>query len=734
MNKIAFFIFLLCNHFCFLAQNNVGIGTYTPHSSSILELKATDKGILIPRLSTTERFAIANPENSLLVFDTNFDCFYYFTSNNGWISLCPGNSGSGNSSILLNTSSEPTGVNCSFGGFKIEFGFDSNSNLLLDNNEVNPSMTKYVCNGGPGVQGPQGAQGPAGINGTNGTNGQNSLVKTTPESAGANCATGGVKLEYGLDANNNGILDLSEIDATLTQYVCNGSAGPQGPTGATGAQGVQGPAGANGSNGTNGLNGTNGKNSLVKTTPESAGANCATGGVKLEYGLDANNNGILDFSEIDATLTQYVCNGSAGPQGPTGATGAQGVQGVQGPAGTNGMNGSNGLNGTNGQNSLVKTTPESAGANCATGGVKLEYGLDANNNGILDFSEIDATLTQYVCNGSAGPQGAAGIQGPQGIQGPAGPTGSQGPIGLTGPSGATGPQGAQGPVGANGNNGLNGTNGLNSLVKTTVESAGANCSTGGVKLEYGLDANSNGVLDVSEIDATLTQYVCNGTAGPQGAAGAQGLQGIQGPAGPTGATGPTGPSLFSNMQVYATPGTFTYTIPAGVTKIMVEVWGGGGGGGNSSATVTGALSSGAGGGYGRSILSVSSGTSYSVVVGAGGNAGGGDGGNSSFGTLITSTGGIGGNSIGIYKIPDGGTSNGTFNITGGQGNFDSSNTARGPYGGGSYGSHGGRGGTNGILASPGNSPGGGGGGGAGYSGATWVPGAAGGAGRVVIWY
>ncbi len=647
MNKIAFFIFLLCNHFCFLAQNNVGIGTYTPHSSSILELKATDKGILIPRLSTTERFAIANPENSLLVFDTNFDCFYYFTSNNGWISLCPGNSGSGNSSILLNTSSEPTGVNCSFGGFKIEFGFDSNSNLLLDNNEVNPSMTKYVCNGGPGVQGPQGAQGPAGINGTNGTNGQNSLVKTTPESAGANCATGGVK---------------------------------------------------------------------------------------LEYGLDANNNGILDFSEIDATLTQYVCNGSAGPQGPTGATGAQGVQGVQGPAGTNGMNGSNGLNGTNGQNSLVKTTPESAGANCATGGVKLEYGLDANNNGILDFSEIDATLTQYVCNGSAGPQGAAGIQGPQGIQGPAGPTGSQGPIGLTGPSGATGPQGAQGPVGANGNNGLNGTNGLNSLVKTTVESAGANCSTGGVKLEYGLDANSNGVLDVSEIDATLTQYVCNGTAGPQGAAGAQGLQGIQGPAGPTGATGPTGPSLFSNMQVYATPGTFTYTIPAGVTKIMVEVWGGGGGGGNSSATVTGALSSGAGGGYGRSILSVSSGTSYSVVVGAGGNAGGGDGGNSSFGTLITSTGGIGGNSIGIYKIPDGGTSNGTFNITGGQGNFDSSNTARGPYGGGSYGSHGGRGGTNGILASPGNSPGGGGGGGAGYSGATWVPGAAGGAGRVVIWY
>jgi len=639
MHQSILLIIILVTWFSSKAQNNVGIGTYTPHSSSILELKASDKGILIPRLSTTERLAIANPENSLLVFDTNFDCFYYFTSNNGWISLCPGNPGSGNSSVLLNTSTEPAGINCAFGGFKIEFGFDSNSNLVLENSEVNPSLTKYVCNGGPG------AQGPAGINGTNG---QNSLVKTTPESAGANCATGGVILEYGLDANGNGVLDISEIDATLTQYVCNGSAGPQGPTGASGAQGpqgIQGPAGPTGSQGQIGL---------------------------------------------------------------TGPAGASGPQGPQGPAGINGSNG------TNSQNSLVKTTPESAGANCATGGVKLEYGLDANSNGVLDISEIDATLTQYVCNGSAGPQGPIGTTGLTGLQGPAGING------------------------INGSNGINGTNGQNSLVKTTPESAGANCATGGVKLEYGLDANSNGVLDVSEIDATLIQYVCNGSAGPQGPIGTTGLtgpQGIQGPAGPTGATGATGPSLFSNMQVYATPGTFTFTIPAGVTKIMVEVWGGGGG--NSSATVTGFLSGGGGGGYGRSIFSVSSGTNYSVVVGAGGTAGGGNGGNSSFGTSINATGGIGGCSITAYKIPDGGTSNGSFNVSGGSGFWDSSNTGSGPHGGGSFGSHGGRGAQNGLLATVGNAPGGGGAGGAGgylTMPAQYVAGSAGGAGRVVVWY
>jgi hypothetical protein len=37
-----------------------------------------------------------------------------------------------------------------------------------------------------------------------------------------------------------------------------------------------------------------------------------------------------------------------------------------------------------------------------TGGVKLEYGLDANSNGILDAGEINASLTKYVCNGAVG--------------------------------------------------------------------------------------------------------------------------------------------------------------------------------------------------------------------------------------------------------------------------------------------------------------------------------------------
>ena len=166
--------------------------------------------------------------------------------------------------------------------------------------------------------------------------------------------------------------------------------------------------------------------------------------------------------------------GATGLTGPTGATGTTGLTGPAGPAGATGANGSNG------KNTLVKTTTEAAGANCSTGGVKIEYGLDANNNGILELSEINATLTKYVCNGAVGatgPIGLTGLTGATGATGPIGPiglTGATGPIGLTGPIGATGPIGPIGLTGATGPTGLTGATGATGAIGLT----GATGATG----------------------------------------------------------------------------------------------------------------------------------------------------------------------------------------------------------------------------------------------------------------
>lgn len=70
--------------------------------------------------------------------------------------------------------------------------------------------------------------------------------------------------------------------------------------------------GCKGDKGELGPQGPNGKNSLTRTSVEAPGGNCATGGTKIETGIDANNNGALEDNEVDATKTKYVCNGATG--------------------------------------------------------------------------------------------------------------------------------------------------------------------------------------------------------------------------------------------------------------------------------------------------------------------------------------------------------------------------------------------------------------------------------------
>jgi hypothetical protein len=186
-----------------------------------------------------------------------------------------------------------------------------------------------------------------------------------------------------------------------------------------------------------------------------------------------------------------------------------------------------------------------------------------------------------------------------------------------------------------------------------------------------------------------------------------------------------------NIQVFDSPGTYQFTVPAGVTRIAVEVWGGGGGGGNASNT--GSLDAGAGGGasgYGKGVFTVTPGNGYTVVVGAGGGPAA-AGGASSFGALISAGGGSAG-ANGPF-VPGsaggaGGTSGAPISITGGGGRWTS---ASGGSCGGSAGNGGsGGGGDTGSVGGSGQVPGGGGGGGYDLGDA----GGAGGHGRVIVYY
>ncbi len=85
----CFFIVIFCVLFSsFTAQAQVGFNNPAPDASSLLDLKATDKGLLIPRMTTTQRTAITAPAEGLLVFDTDQKRFFFYDGA-AWLALNP---------------------------------------------------------------------------------------------------------------------------------------------------------------------------------------------------------------------------------------------------------------------------------------------------------------------------------------------------------------------------------------------------------------------------------------------------------------------------------------------------------------------------------------------------------------------------------------------------------------------------------------------------------------------
>lgn len=194
-----------------------------------------------------------------------------------------------------------------------------------------------------------------------------SLVVTKP--AGAMCATSGIEIDSGRDANHDAVLEPDEI--TSSSVVCT-------------------------------------RSEIVRVVIEPAGVNCPNGGQAIESGEDANGNGALDEAEVSST--SYVCNGA------------------------------------NGDRTLVRV--DDAGATCPHGGSAVHTGIDTNGNGILDDAEI--TSTSYLCNAA---------------------------------------------------------NGQNALIRFDPEPEGANCDHGGTAVSAGLDANGDGVLE--DVEVQSTSYLCS---------------------------------------------------------------------------------------------------------------------------------------------------------------------------------------------------------------------------------
>ena len=81
MKKITLLTLIL---FSVISYAQVGINTNTPDASSVLDIESTAGGILIPRLTETQRDAISSPATGLMIYQTDQTTGFYFYNGTAW--------------------------------------------------------------------------------------------------------------------------------------------------------------------------------------------------------------------------------------------------------------------------------------------------------------------------------------------------------------------------------------------------------------------------------------------------------------------------------------------------------------------------------------------------------------------------------------------------------------------------------------------------------------------------
>jgi hypothetical protein len=217
MRKITLITLML---FTALSYAQVGINTNTPDASSALDIESSTGGILIPRLTETQRDAIVSPASGLMIYQTDEDTGFYFYNGTQWTSV--GMSGPQGDQGIQGPAG-PTGPAGSQGPA----------------GPAGPQGLQGLA-GADGAEGPAGLQGPAGPQGPQGLAGVDGVE-------GAQGPAGPV--------GPQGLQGLAGADGAEGPAGLQGPAGPQGPQGETGAQGPAGPQGPQGETGATGATG-----------------------------------------------------------------------------------------------------------------------------------------------------------------------------------------------------------------------------------------------------------------------------------------------------------------------------------------------------------------------------------------------------------------------------------------------------------------------------------------------
>ena len=181
-------------------SQTVGVGVNTdgssPDASSILDVKSSDKGILIPRMTAAQRGAIASPATGLMVYQTDATAGFYYYNGTAWVQAIgpqgpagatgatgpagatgatgpAGAAGADGKTVLNGTSNPSAGT-----GVDGDFYINTSTNTLFG------PKTSGTWPSGISLVGPQGATGAAGATGPAGATGATGPAGPAPSGTG----------------------------------------------------------------------------------------------------------------------------------------------------------------------------------------------------------------------------------------------------------------------------------------------------------------------------------------------------------------------------------------------------------------------------------------------------------------------------------------------------------------------------------------------------------------------
>lgn len=123
MRKLNLLIGTLFCSFSLFAQ--VGIGTTSPHPSAILHLNSTTSGLLMPRLTASQKTAVVSPATGLLIYQTDGAAGFWYFNGSVWVPFGGGATYTFNNGLTL------TGSNAQLGGKLVK-----TTTLDLDNYDL----------------------------------------------------------------------------------------------------------------------------------------------------------------------------------------------------------------------------------------------------------------------------------------------------------------------------------------------------------------------------------------------------------------------------------------------------------------------------------------------------------------------------------------------------------------------------------------------------------------------